>query len=396
MTIREFHDALDILENRGQGRHFSPEDKDLQINNALVDLWNQEVKKFELTQIISDTLGFYKTPRDYQLGDGLNRLVLTNIEFTAVDPVDNTLAILEPWRQDGNGLQWTNESDGTNVGGLAQAGLTGTDPTSRYLYQQQSFQAAVEYIFKVEMKITTTSITPIEVEIGWADTPVSDPTSKRQIVSKTTLPALGGTISLNIKITAAQNWQAVYVVHRTSDASSQMHLSSLDSYSVEEIVGNDGFVVLPSDYFTLSFARYNNLEGNNVRITMLKDSEWTIRENSKLLPPTSEFPIARIIGGTSTRPGFTGRAQGFEFRPKDQASQITIEYLRKPVTAKLDYAIVNQVVIPSNNLAANVPVDYPELKHTELLMKAAQYLGIALRDKILIDSPIIKKASNAP
>ena len=60
MTIQEFHNSARQLMNIGQSQYMSPEDIDLQLNNAINAFFRQEYKHFEATQEISDTLGFYK------------------------------------------------------------------------------------------------------------------------------------------------------------------------------------------------------------------------------------------------------------------------------------------------------------------------------------------------
>lgn len=64
MRIDEFHDNIRSLANIGQSQYMPPETIDLQINNAIKDLFRQQYKHFEATQEISDTLGFYKKKSD--------------------------------------------------------------------------------------------------------------------------------------------------------------------------------------------------------------------------------------------------------------------------------------------------------------------------------------------
>ena len=60
MTIQEMHDSIRSILNIGQSQYYSPEDIDMQINNAINDLFRMEFEHFESTQKISDKLGFFK------------------------------------------------------------------------------------------------------------------------------------------------------------------------------------------------------------------------------------------------------------------------------------------------------------------------------------------------
>lgn len=99
MRIDQFHNNLRELANIGQSQYMPPETIDLQINNAVKDLFSQEYKHFEATQEITDTLGFYKKksavlPLD---GEGKATLPADFYHLTGVDVIlnDDTLRELE-------------------------------------------------------------------------------------------------------------------------------------------------------------------------------------------------------------------------------------------------------------------------------------------------------------
>ena len=60
MTIKEFHDNIDLMNPSSDGRYFSPEQIDSAINIAVMDLYNQEYKNFEESQRISDNMSDFK------------------------------------------------------------------------------------------------------------------------------------------------------------------------------------------------------------------------------------------------------------------------------------------------------------------------------------------------
>lgn len=76
MRIDQFHDNIRSLANIGQSQYMPPEEIDLQINNAVKDMFSQEYKHFEATQEITDTLGFYKKKSDPAVVDGEGQAVI--------------------------------------------------------------------------------------------------------------------------------------------------------------------------------------------------------------------------------------------------------------------------------------------------------------------------------
>lgn len=76
MRIDQFHNNLRELANIGQSQYMPPETLDLQINNAVKDLFKQEYKHFEATQEITDTLGFYKKKSAVLAVDGEGQATL--------------------------------------------------------------------------------------------------------------------------------------------------------------------------------------------------------------------------------------------------------------------------------------------------------------------------------
>lgn len=97
MTIKEFHDSIRQFLNIGQSQYYSPEDIDLQINNAIQDFYRKEYSHFEANQEITDTLGFFKMSETLTLEDGFFDLpdnwVYTTELIAALS--DNTEAQLE-------------------------------------------------------------------------------------------------------------------------------------------------------------------------------------------------------------------------------------------------------------------------------------------------------------
>lgn len=66
MLIDEIHTFIEFLKNQGQNIYHSPEQIDDAINRASLDLFRQEEKVFERSQIITDTLRPFKVKKsDY-------------------------------------------------------------------------------------------------------------------------------------------------------------------------------------------------------------------------------------------------------------------------------------------------------------------------------------------
>lgn len=68
------HEFIDDLKNQGQGGYFSPEQKDRALNAASSDKFNQEKRRFEESQYISDNLNPFQKYATVTLTSGFGPL----------------------------------------------------------------------------------------------------------------------------------------------------------------------------------------------------------------------------------------------------------------------------------------------------------------------------------
>lgn len=121
---------------------------------------------------------------------------------------------------------------------------------------------------------------------------------------------------------------------------------TIDKYGIAEI---------PSDYFAFSSCYYNYVVQNSCddidekpkEVDFLTDAEWSDRMNSVIVPPTKEYPVAKMAGGV------------IQFAPKNLKT-VNFTYLREPATPVLAYTLDgnNDYVYDAAN---SVQFDFPQV-----------------------------------
>lgn len=82
MFIERFYNLIDFLRNEGQSRYFTPEEKQLAIQEASMALFREEYKKFEATQKITDSLrAFITAPVSVNISSGKGDLPSDYVHF---------------------------------------------------------------------------------------------------------------------------------------------------------------------------------------------------------------------------------------------------------------------------------------------------------------------------
>lgn len=88
MLINDIHEFVKFLKNQGQNIYHTPEQIDDAINRASLDLFRQEQKKFEESQMITDTLGDFKKTADFTLvTSGVYALPTDYVRLTNIEGI---------------------------------------------------------------------------------------------------------------------------------------------------------------------------------------------------------------------------------------------------------------------------------------------------------------------
>ena len=174
--IREMHENIREQLNIGQAQYFPPEAIDSAINSAINKLFNQEIKHFEANNIITHSIGHYKTKSAtaVPVTDGVSTIdsdymYLTDIQVTLSNDSVTFCEILKDseWsaRVDSEAFAPSNRHPVARIiGGGKVEFLPSTVKSARYYYLRKPAVAKYGYTVNGTSIIYDPNTT---VEIDW-------------------------------------------------------------------------------------------------------------------------------------------------------------------------------------------------------------------------------------
>lgn len=299
MFIDQLHDFINLLKNQGQARYYNPEEIDLAVNRAQLDLFREYYKLFEDTQEISDSLMPFKE------------------EHTYSSPTDS------------QGLP------------------------SDYAH------------------------------LTYAST----------VIDGQEYPA---------KIVGDEHWNA-------RELSNLQHAfgDNIEPFKHNvEVSLTDGVGDLPADYVAYIEADGWVPDGTSgayeAEVDITNEHQYVRRKNDKTYPPAVEHPYGWIGGSkitvspnieklmlyyyrfpSPTRPLVKLSGGNISLKPVGDAGAFKIDYLRVPDDAEYAYTIINSrdILFDEDN---STDVEWFPLDHSSLVIKTLQYLGVPLKDELLV------------
>jgi hypothetical protein len=106
-----------------------------------------------------------------------------------------------------------------------------------------------------------------------------------------------------------------------------------------------------------------------VELIPVDDNEIGYRLNSRIVPPTRDFPIMAYYDGY------------MQVHPID-LQRVTMTYLREPLRPVWAFTLVNGR--PVYDAANSVDVEFPFEVYNEIMVKILSYVGINLREGALM------------
>lgn len=156
--------------------------------------------------------------------------------------------------------------------------------------------------------------------------------------------------------------------------SSTINSSIIDAFKVinNYTILPDGKLTKPTDLRYISSVRHKLYYSNTskqVRVYPVTDGQLSARLNSKVVPPTKEYPI---ISEYDTY---------YQFYPESLGTVI-LTYLRLPIPAIWGFTLIldNPVYDPLTSRDS----EFPDECIPALAMKVASFLGIQLKDQLLM------------
>jgi hypothetical protein len=175
----------------------------------------------------------------------------------------------------------------------------------------------------------------------------------------------------------------------------------------QEIVLTDGVGQLPDDYVA-----YIEADGwipgipegaYEAEVDITNEHQFVRRKNDKTYPPIAEHPYGWIGSNqitivpddteklmlyyyrfpSPTRPLVKLSGKNIQLKPVGDIDELKIDYLRVPVNAEYAYTIINSrdIVFDEGN---STDVEWFPLDHSALVLKTLQYLGVPLKDQLLV------------
>lgn len=141
-------------------------------------------------------------------------------------------------------------------------------------------------------------------------------------------------------------------------------------------VDPQGRVLYPDDYVHMSSVKYVNVKQVDkkvvrklVELIPVDDNELGYRLNSTIVPPSKDFPILVYYD------------EYMKVFPEDLL-RVEVTYLREPIKPIWAFTLVNNrpVYDPDNS----VDIEFPREMHNELMIKILSYVGINLREGVLM------------
>lgn len=130
-----------------------------------------------------------------------------------------------------------------------------------------------------------------------------------------------------------------------------------------------GIFTLPTNYVHLSSLSHVDSSGKTHIIVVLNDDEWSNRLTNPVVPPSTEYPIAKFVSGSLI------------VYPQS-ITNINITYLRKPANPVWGYTVVNDE--PTYNPATSTQIEFADIYHIDIARIILSYMGIQFRDGDLL------------
>lgn len=157
--------------------------------------------------------------------------------------------------------------------------------------------------------------------------------------------------------------------------------------SEEKDVAN-GLVALPATMHYITDLEAVMSNDTRTYLTEIKDDSWSRRKNSVGFAPTAYYPIARQAEGK------------LEVLPKVATGVVGVNrvkffFIRKPAVPKFNYDEAGGGYGFVYKDDGSVQVDWPEIDHNSIMLKAMGYLGIPTANQTAIQAEQLKRQSGA-
>lgn len=139
----------------------------------------------------------------------------------------------------------------------------------------------------------------------------------------------------------------------------------------------DGTVNLPGDYIHYTSIRHSVFDKDKktkeIDVQVIDDDKIGYVLNSSIVAPTIKDAVCSFYGRKSN-----GTSEKYlEIFPKE-IQKLIFTYLRKPVTPKWAFSIVNGR--PVYNPGDSVDFEYPDIEHNRIVIRILSFVGINLRE----------------
>jgi hypothetical protein len=131
---------------------------------------------------------------------------------------------------------------------------------------------------------------------------------------------------------------------------------------------------------TLNTEESESPSSNEKEIDIITDSDWVKRMDNLIVGPTEKSPIARIFNNN------------FEVKPNTVIP--ILYYLKEPVKAKWAYTISEDGRSYIFDAGNSTDLEWKQISHSEIIEKTLGYLGMAVRDQVMMQYEQFQKGNN--
>ncbi len=132
------------------------------------------------------------------------------------------------------------------------------------------------------------------------------------------------------------------------------------------------FAGVPADYAHATGYSVLDNSNNVYKLDFVNSGAWNTRVNSRVVPPEKDYPIMRL------------NENRFQIAPSGEYSKMELSFIKQPVEGVWGYDVDADGETFVFSQSKSTDLDMPASAFIEILKRAVSYLGVPLREEVLV------------